>query len=146
MASKKFEQSLHKYAETIVRVGLNLRAGQRLIINNASTRGVPLHVAPLIREVTRVAYQAGARYVDVIWNDEALLRLRVQYAPADSFNEYSDWHIHGLMDIVEKDDAMLTIRSNNPDLLSDLDPERVGAMQKTHLERFDPITRRITGR
>lgn len=144
MASEKFTQSLQKYAETIVKVGLNLRRGQRLIINNASTRGVPLHVAPLIREITRVAYQSGARFVDVIWNDEALLRLRARHAPADSFNEYSDWHIRGLMDIVEKDDAMLTIRSNNPSLLSDLDPERVGAMQKTHLERFEPVGKAVT--
>jgi aminopeptidase len=144
MASVKFEQSLRKYAETIVRVGLNLRPGQRLIINNASTRGVPVHVAPLVREVTRVAYLAGARYVDVIWNDEALLRIRAQHAPADSFKEYSDWQIQGLMDNIKKGDAMLTIRSNNPDLLSDLDPERVGAMQQTHIENFNPVTQAVT--
>ncbi len=139
------EESLKKYADLIVRAGLNLRAGQRLIINNASTRGVPLHVAPLVREITRVAYEAGARYVDVIWNDEGLLRTRVQYAPADSFDEYSTWHIQGLMKMVDKGDAMLTIRSNNPGLLSDLDPERVGAMQKTHLEQFNPVSLAVTG-
>ncbi len=140
-----FEESLKKYAQLIVHVGLNLRKGQRLIINNASTRGVPLHAAPLVRAVTLEAYQAGARYVDVIWNDEELIRTRVQYAPADSFGEYSDSHVSAMLDIVEKGDAMLTIRSNNPDLLSDLDPERVGAMQKTHLEKFGPVSQGITG-
>ncbi len=144
MASTQFERSLRKYAEIIVKVGLNLRSGQRLIINNASTRGVPLHAAPLVRELTRVAYQAGARYVDVIWNDEALLRTRVQHAAANSFNEYSDWHIQGLVNIVDKGDALLTIRSNNPDLLNGLDAERVGAWQKTHLERFAPVGQAIT--
>ncbi len=144
MSSKKFDRSLKKYAEIIIKVGLNLRAGQRLIINNASTRGVPLNAVPLVRELTRVAYEAGARYVDVIWNDEALLRTRVQYAPSDSFNEYSDWHIQALSDITENGDAMLTIRSNNPDLLNGLDSERVGAWQKTHLERFNPVSKAIT--
>jgi aminopeptidase len=144
MAAAKFERSLKKYAEIIVRVGLNLRAGQRLIINNASTRGVPLHAAPLVRELTRTAYEVGARFVDVIWNDEALLRTRVQHAPADSFNEYPDWHIRGLLDITDNGDAMLTIRSNDPDLLNGLDPERVGAWQKTHLERFAPVGMAIT--
>jgi len=144
MAPTKFERSLRKYAETIIKVGLNLRAGQRLIITNASTRGVPVHVAPLVRELTRVAYEAGARYVDVIWNDEALLRTRVQFAPADSFNEYSDWHVLGIMDLIDKGDAVLTIRSNNPDLLSGLDSERVGAWQKTHLERMNPVSQAIT--
>jgi aminopeptidase len=135
---------LRKYAELTVHVGLNLRPGQRLIINNASTRGVPLHVAPLVREIARVAYEAGARLVDVIWNDEALLRTRVQYAPADSFDEYPTWHITGLMDHIEHGDALLTIRSNNPDLLSDLDAERVGAMQKAHLQHFNPVSLAIT--
>lgn len=144
MTSTLFEKSLQKYAETIVRVGLNLRAGQRLIINNASTRGVPLHAAPLVRELARVAYQAGARYVDVIWNDEALLRSRIQYAPADSLHEYPDWQVQGLMNIVERGDALLTIRSNNPALLSDLDPERVGVIQKTHLEHFNPVSMAVT--
>ena len=144
MTTKKHQEMLKKYAELIVKVGLNLRAGQRLIINNGSTRGVPLHAAPIVREVARAAYEAGARYVDVIWNDEALLRTRAQLAPRDSFKEYSKWHIKGLMDMVDNGDAMLTIRSNNPDLLSDLDPEFVGEWQKTHLENFDPVTLAVT--
>ena len=140
-----FDELLNRYAQLIVHVGLNLRQGQRLIINNASTRGVPLHAAPLVRAVAREAYQAGARYVDVIWNDEELIRTRVQYAPADSFGEYSDSHVSALLDVMDKGDALLTIRSNNPDLLSDLDPERVGAMQKTHLEKFAPVGMGVTG-
>lgn len=135
---------LKKYAELVIHVGLNLRPGQRLLINNASTRGVPLHVAPLVREIARVAYEAGARLVDVIWNDEALLRTRVQYAPADSFDEYPTWHVAALMNNIERGDAILTIRSNNPDLLSGLDPERVGALQKTHLNHFNPVSMAIT--
>jgi aminopeptidase len=135
---------LKKYAELVVGVGLNLRRGQRLIIHNASTRGVPLHAAPLVQEIARVAYQAGARLVDVIWNDEALLRTRVQYASADSFEEYPTWHVTALMDHIERGDALLTIRSNNPDLLSDLDAGRVGAMQKTHLQHFNPVSMAIT--
>ena len=42
MPSKKQHQELlRKYAEAVVKVGLNLRAGQRLIITNATARGVP---------------------------------------------------------------------------------------------------------
>ena len=36
------QELLQKYAELIMRVGLNLREGQRLLINNLSTRGVLL--------------------------------------------------------------------------------------------------------
>lgn len=139
-----FTENLKKYAELVIKIGLNLRAGQRLIINNASTRGVPLHVAPFVREVARAAYTAGARYVDVIWNDEALFRMRAELAPRDSASEYSTWHINALMNNIDNGDAILTIRSNNPGLLSDLDPDFIGAMQKTHLEKYSPISSAVT--
>lgn len=130
------QASLQKYAELIVRVGLNLREGQRLLINNLTTRGVPLHVAPLVREVAKAAYKAGARYVDALWGDEELLKTRVQMAPRNSFDEFSEWQVKALMDLFEQDGAHLTIRSNNPDLMDGEDPEIVGQVQKVYLERY----------
>jgi aminopeptidase len=130
------QESLQKYAELIIRVGLNLREGQRLLINNLSTRGVALHTAPLVREVAIAAYQAGARYVDVLWSDEELLKTRVQMAPRDSFDEFSDWQVKASMDLFEQDGATLTVRSNNPDLMEGEDPEIVGQVQKVYLEHY----------
>jgi aminopeptidase len=141
---KAFDEFLKDYARLALRVGLNLQKGQRLIIHNASTRGVLLHVAPLVREITREAYEMGAPYVDVIWNDEELIRTRVQYAPEGSFNLFSDWQQDALMDVINSGGAMLTIRSNNPDLLSGLDPERVGTMQKAYLEKYAPVSLAVT--
>lgn len=137
------QESLQKYAELVVRVGLNLRAGQRLLINNPSTRGVLLHTAPLVREIARAAYKAGARYVDVLWGDEALLKTRVQAAPRDSFDEFSDWQIKAVSDLLDHDGAHLTIRSNNPDLMNGEDPEIVGQMQKTYLEKYAEFSQMI---
>jgi len=130
------QESLQKYAELIVRVGLNLREGQRLLINNLTTRGVLLHVAPLVREVAKAAYKAGARYVDVLWGDEELLKTRVQMAPRDSLDEFSDWQVKALMDLFEQDGAHLTIRSNNPDLMDGEDMEVVGHVHKIYLEHY----------
>ena len=87
---KEHQELLKKYAEAVVRVGLNLREGQRLIITNATARGVPPAGRAFVHEVTKAAYAAGARYVEVIWGDEEMLRIRLQNAPANSFDEYSD--------------------------------------------------------
>lgn len=138
-----FSQSLQKYAELVVRVGLNLREGQRLLINNPTTRGVLLHVAPLVREITRAAYRAGARYVDVIWGDEALLKLRIREASRDSFDEFSKWQVRALDELVENDGAHLSIRSNNPDLMSDEDPEILAQVQKVYLEHYQEFSKMI---
>lgn len=144
MPSKKEHQELlMKYAEAVVRVGLNLRAGQRLIITNAVARGVPPAGRALVHEVAKAAYAAGARYVDVIWGDEEMLRIRLQNAPVDSFNEYSKWYISGVMDMINKGDALLAIYANDPDVYNGLDSERFGAMQKAHLENYAPISEQV---
>jgi len=145
MPSKKEHQGLlKKYAEAVVKVGLNLRAGQRLIIINATARGVPPAARPFVHEVTKAAYAAGARYVDVIWGDEEMLRIRLKNAPADSFNEYSTWQVNGIMNIIEKGDALLSIYANDPDVYHGLDSDRVGAMQKAHVENYAPISAQVT--
>lgn len=144
MESNQHQDLLQKYAEAIVRVGLNLREGQRLIITNATARGVPPAGRPLVHAVTRAAYAAGARFVDVIWGDEEMLRLRLQHAPADSFNEYPKWHVSGILDMLEKGDALLSIYANDPDVYHGLDSERLGAMQRSHLENWAPISTLVT--
>lgn len=139
MTSIPFEESIRKYAEVIVKVGLNLRKGQRLIITNNRIRGVSVTAAPLVREVTRAAYLAGARYVDTIWNDEELLRIRLQNASRDSLNEFPTWQIDAQMNMVKAGDALLTIVSENPDLMNGLDSEAVGTLQKVYLQNYAPV-------
>lgn len=142
--TKTHQEMLAKYAEAVVKVGLNIRKGQRLIIAYGVTRGVPHQFAPLVHEITKAAYAAGAKYVEVLWGDEDMLRLRAQHAPKDSFGEYPKWQIQAIMNMVENGDAMLSIGGANPDLLNGLDPEVVGMMQKTHLENWSIIGERVS--
>src|SRR5215216_445431 len=138
-SSERHQELLRKYAEAIVRVGLNLRAGQRLIITNSASRGVPPAGRELVHEVSKAAYAAGARYVDVIWGDEEMMRIRLQNAPADSFDEYPKWHVNGILDMIKNGDALLSIYANNPGVYNGLDPERIGALQQAHLQNYQEI-------
>ena len=140
----RHQELLKKYAEAIVKVGLNLRAGQRLIITNAASRGVPPAGRELVHEVTKAAYAAGARYVEVIWGDEEMLRIRLQNAPADSFTEYPKWHINGILDMIKNGDALLSIYANDPDALHGLDTDRINLMQKSHLENYKEIGENVS--
>src|ERR1051325_7671317 len=137
--NEEHQELLRKYAEAIVRVGLNLRAGQRLIITNATARGVLPAGRELVHEVAKAAYAAGARFVDVIWGDEEMLRIRLQDAPADSLDEYPTWHVNGIMDMINRGDALLAIYANDPDAYNGMDSERVGAMQKSHLQNYRDV-------
>ena len=138
------QELLKKYAEAIVKVGLNLRAGQRLIITNAAARGVPPAGRELVHEVTKAAYAAGARYVEAIWGDEEMLRIRLQNAPADSFEEYPKHIVNAVLGMIKNGDALLSIYANDPDALKGLDPERVSAMQKVHLQNNQEVSANIS--
>jgi aminopeptidase len=127
-----FEQNLERYADLAVRIGLNLRAGQRVLIR------APIATAPLARKLTASAYQAGARHVDAHWSDESMDLARYRYAPRDSFDEFPAWRASGLMGYIQRGDAILSIVADNPDLLKDQDPELVAIAQKARAGALRP--------
>lgn len=138
-SNTQHQELLRKYAQAIVRVGLNLREGQRLIITNATSRGVPPAGRALVHEVTKAAYAAGAKYVETIWGDEEIHRIRLQNAPVDSFDEYPKFHVDAVMGMIKNGDALLSIYANDPDAFAGLDADRIGAMQKTHLQNYSAV-------
>ena len=144
MDKEDFNQMLAKYADVIVRVGLNLREGQRLFITNWTARGVTPAGRALVHEVTKAAYAAGAKYVEAVWGDEEMLRIRLQYAPADSFDEFPIYQISTALGMIENGDALLSIHANDPDIYNGLDPERISLMHKHALQHYAPVGAKIT--
>jgi aminopeptidase len=138
MTASDFEQNLQKYADLIVKVGLNLQPGQRLNVY------APLDTAPLVRRVAACAYQQGCRFVDAIYHDDALQPIRFQYAPRDSFEEYPTWIANDRLEYFQRGDASLQILASDPDLLRDQDPELVAIAQRTHSKYIRPIRDLIT--
>jgi len=134
-----FEPTLQKYAELIVKIGLNLQTGQRLVIHNSRHNGVSLNAAPLIRKIVASAYQNGARFVDILWSDEQINRLRFESAPADSFEEYPIWQAKAVEEYLRNGDAVLTVLSEDPDLLANLDPEKIAITQKSARKWLKPV-------
>jgi aminopeptidase len=140
--SSEFEQNMDKYAEVIVRVGLNLQPGQRLLITGVpqvGVHGAPLELAPLVRLIVTKAYQLGTRLVDVMWNDDQLRLIRFQHAPRDSFEEYPTWRADGLFEVAEAGDAVLHIYAEDPDLLITQDPTLIATVQQTGFKHTKPL-------
>jgi len=129
-----FQQTLEKYAELAVKVGVNLQPGQRLWI-----RAIPLDVAPLVRAVVAKAYQHGSRLVTVLWEDEHLDKIRYQYAPRDSFEEFPTWTSDGALLSAERGDACLFILSRDPGLLEGVESDLITTYQRTWSKNFKPF-------
>jgi len=139
------EQRLRAYAELTVRIGLNLQPGQRLlIVGPIANGGASLEAAPIVRQITAAAYRAGARLVETLWGDEALLAARFAHAPRDSFDEFSAWLPDALSDHVKNGHAVLSIYANDPDQLKDAPPELVAAVQQTTASNVRPFREHIS--
>lgn len=114
-----------KYARLIVKTGINLRKDQTLVIT------APIESAAFTRVVAQVAYQEGARDVILNWKDELFAKLRYLYAPEAVFEEFPQWQKEFYFSYMKQGAAFLSIAASDPELLKDVDPERVAKAQKT---------------
>ncbi|MEI7025071.1 aminopeptidase [Paenibacillus sp. y28] len=119
-----WERRLEKYAELVVRVGVNIQPGQVLLVES------PLEAAELTRMIVRKAYQAGAKYVQVEWNDDEITRSRFLYAPGESMAFYPPWIPPMLEQLAENGGALLNIKVPNPELYAGIDSGKVSAAAK----------------
>lgn len=121
----QFEEKLVQYAELAVKIGVNLQKGQILHIS------APILAADFVEHAVKVAFETGAADVIVDWHDEKVTRLRYDLAPDEAFEDFPDWKVQKMDDLVKKDAAFMTVFSENPDLLAGVDPKRVALSQKT---------------
>jgi aminopeptidase len=139
--SPEFDKKLDKYAEVIIRVGLNIQSGQRLLIGYPSfgVYGMPLELAPLARLMTMKAYQFGAKLVEVIWSDDQMRLIRLQEAPRDSFEEFPEWRTNVAYEFAKAGDAIVRVHAENPDLLSEQDPDLVATAQRANVAHLQAL-------
>jgi aminopeptidase len=145
MTSGDFDARLRQYGELAVRVGLNLRAGQRLlIIGPLASGGVSLEAAPLVRHIAAAGYRAGASLVEAIWGDDVIQLARFKEAPRDSFGEFSSWLPKALFEHAEAGHAIISVYANDPDQLKDEPPELVSAVQQSVSKNVRPFRELIS--
>ena len=126
------DDRLERYAELAVRVGANVQEGQTVFL-------APLvEHAPLARAMTRAAYRAGARYVDVRYRDEHVRRAMIELGPDDALTHTPEWL--KLATHAREGQALIgTTGDPEPELMSDLDGERVG---RARMHELVDISRR----
>ena len=76
---------LERYAELIVRVGVNLQPGQTLFVN------AQVEHVELVRALARAGYRAGARYVDVRYADQHVRRAMIEHAADEVLTDTPAW-------------------------------------------------------
>ena len=130
---------LDRLAEVAVKIGLQLQAGQDLLIT------APLAALPLVRRITEHAYRAGAGLVTSFYADEEATLMRYRHAPAESFDHAATWLFEGMAKAFSANTARLAIAGDNPMLLSAEDPEKVARANRATSKAYQPALEKIAG-
>lgn len=119
-----FQDKLEAYAALAVEVGVNIQKGQYLLVNTNT------EALPFARLVVKKAYEAGAGRVHVQLTDDVMTRAFYEHASDAEIERYPEWSAAQRNEIVERGGALLWIDADNPDLLSEIDVNRISAQQK----------------
>lgn len=117
MEKQLFESLLKKYADFIVRVGVNVQPGQTLIVNCS------LEAAPLCRLCVRSAFEAGARDVRVDWSDDSVSRTRMELGSEEALCEVKPYVLRSYLDYAESEGGVcvLHLLAEDPEVYAGLD-------------------------
>ncbi|MCH5163601.1 MAG: aminopeptidase [Clostridiales bacterium] len=131
------DKKLDKYAELIIKQGVNLQRGEPVAIT------APILAADLVREVVNQAYRAGAPRVTVFWSDPQTSRLHYDYQTEEELKNIPQWVVDSRNYIVDTKAVYINIISEQPDLLKNIPPQKVvaaGRASSKALERFREST------
>lgn len=119
---ENFNELLKKYADFIVRVGVNPQPGQTLIIR------CPLEAAPLARLCVRSGFEAGARDVQVDWSDNAVSRTRMELGSESALTDNKPYQLRRYLDYAESEGGVcvLHLLADDPEVYAGLDSGKIG--------------------
>ena len=128
---ENFNELLKKYADFIVRVGVNPQPGQTLIINCS------LEAAPLARLCVRSAYEAGARDVQVNWKDNTVSRTQMELGSEEALCDNKPWQLRRYLDYAESEGGVCVLH-----LIAD-DPEVYAGLDGAKISRVNAAARKF---
>lgn len=132
-----FDTLLTRYAELLVRVGVNLQPGGKLLLR------APLEATELARKVAAAAWAAGAVDVDVRWSDPQLARLRIDKAPEAALTYAPEWAADERLKMVADGYSFLSLVGEDPSIMAGADGERVALYSKTQSQIGKPVSEKM---
>lgn len=130
------KEKVQEYARLLVRVGLNVQKGQRMVISS------PVDCAWFARLCAQEAYDAGCKEVVMNWHDDALARMKYLHADEEVFDSVPLWRQHFFNDHAKEGAAYLAISATDPENMKGVDHGRMVRAQQASgkaLKDFDRL-------
>jgi len=124
------ERSLDKYAELVLKKGINFQSGGIIKIT-ATIEGYDL-----AKKITEKAYQMGAKKVKITWRDIAIERLHYEYQDLETLKEIPDYRVQETEEEVDQGIYYIFFVGEDPDGLNGIPSEKIMAVAKENFRRL----------
>lgn len=120
------ETKLNKYAELIVKKGVNVQPGQTIILYAA------VDEAYFARKIVAEAYKAVAHEVVMEWSDQTIAKEFLNHTSLDRLKEVPNYQVTKANELMDKYASRISLISQDPDGLADVDAERLATLTKAN--------------
>lgn len=134
----EFERLLDKYADLVVRVGVNVQPGQAVVIGGMSP--VSLEHADLARRIVAKAYDAGASQVRVFFDDDQIARMSMERTAEDVLANPSAHQARWMEELAEGGAAFISIGGRDPQLYQGVAPSRLRTSGQANAKVFQNMS------
>lgn len=130
---KDFKEKLNDYAKLVINVGVETKDEDSIVIR------CPIEAADFARMLAKEAYAAGADEVTVNWVDDELTLLAYENSPVEKM-EVVPQHVYDKAEyLYKKGSKMISISAENPELLKDINPEKIQRVNKAARTKMKPL-------
>lgn len=133
MSKMNFKEQLKKYAELIVKVGVNVSKGQTIVLQISVTQQELAHL------IVDQAYAAGASEVIVKWADSHVAKSFLEFAPLDRLVDVPGYTTSEVEDWVAKKASRISVMSDDPDAFAGISAEKIASRQKSMGQALRPL-------
>lgn len=112
------EKKLRAYARLIARMGVNIQAGQEVVVRTEPQQ------LDFLEMLVDECYLAGASKVSIEWRFVPAQRLDIKYQSDDTLGRVEPWEEQRLKEKVEKLPANIYLDSDDPDGLGSVDQDK----------------------
>lgn len=115
----KVEDYIEKYAELILKVGLKIKEGDKLVLR------CPIEARDFAVECTKKAYELGAGEVVVDYRDQVISRIKYENESLDILTDVPKHKVDKENYYMEKKAKYLSVTGSDPDAFKGVDAEKL---------------------
>ena len=113
------QKQLENYCSLVLSVGVNLQKDQELLIMS------PIECSYMARKLAKKAYELGAKYVRVNYQDEIIDKINFENASKETLQVVPQWFIDSKMQLVKDNACYIVLDAEDPELLANVDKDKL---------------------